>query len=125
MDKEAWFKDIADNSGGYLDRLGGSGDFKGRQYLTTKCKPTTKQSEICKMRQIDNNKSPSSAIDDANYIEQRKKRFPKLKNNGESRQAEAPNNDSKIVIVNKIPPRTTRRSLFEMLVGDDVEPEFE
>lgn len=96
MDKPetVWFKNIikpdldAGQSGGYLDRLTGCNDPKDRQYLANrktkrngKHKPNKskipneiiKKSINCKL---------NSVVDDAKWIEERKKRFPKKDSEG-------------------------------------------
>lgn len=139
--KELWFKDIAkpdtvlDRSEGYLDRLSGCRDVNDRQYLG-KRKSKGSQNYQEKRRPKIHNKvqaqiTPESLIDDAKWLEERKKKFPRVDSKPDPKQPDSSSKDDKVTNIAKTnnsssrPPyqisKSKNVSLFEKLMSDTEE----
>lgn len=136
--KELWFKDIPrpelflNNSQGYLDRLSDGANGKDRQYLG-KRKFKGSQNNQEKRRHKTNTKTqpqitPESLIDDAKWLDERRKKFPRVNSKREPEQSDLSSTvevKSHIARNNKHtarPPhqvsKTKNVSLFDRLMGN-------
>lgn len=98
--KELWFKDIVKpdlilgDSKGYLDRLSGCKNIKDRQYLgKRKLKGSQFSQEKRKPKppnKLQTHITPESLVDDEKWLEERKKKFPRVNSKTESEQPKAP-----------------------------------